>query len=143
MSVSGSSSGARGDAQAAVLDESVTNQRIFRNVLSKGGFAAVALYEKPHLLIDRLREERVDLVVGHKQILMPNEFQVLEEIRGFERDDPLPILVTAYQFTKDEAIAAIQHGADDLIILPFTPEQLMEKVAVVTNGVASNLEDFT
>ena len=125
-----------------MLDESVTNQRIFRNVLGKGGFAAVALYEKAHLLIDRLREERIDLVVGHKQILMPNDFQVLEEIRGLERGHPLPILVTAYQFTRDEAIAAIQHGADDLIILPFTPEQLMEKVAGVTNGVASDLEDF-
>jgi CheY-like chemotaxis protein len=73
---------------------------------------------------------------------MPNDFQVLEQIRGVERDDPVPILVTAYQFTRDEAIAAIQHGADDLIILPFTPEQLMQKVAGVTNGVASNLEEF-
>lgn len=143
MSVSGSSSGARGEAYAAVLDESVTNQRIFRNVLGKGGFQDVALYEQPHELIVLLREERVDLLVGHKQILMPNNFQVLEEIRAVDRDDPLPILVTAYQFTRDEAIAAIQHGADDLIILPFTPEKLMKKVAGVTNGVAANLEDFS
>lgn len=142
MPVSGSSSGARGGPYAAVLDESVTNQRIFRNVLGKGGFQGVALYEQPHKLIEQLREERLDLLVGHKQILMPNDFQVLEEIRGLERDYPLPILVTAYQFTKDEAIAAIQHGADDLIILPFTPDQLMQKVAGVTNGMASNLEDF-
>lgn len=127
----------------AVLDGSVTNRRIFRNVLDRGGFATVHLYGRPKELLDLIEEEPLDLLVAHKQIVTPGAYAVLHEIRETAAVDGLTILVTAYQFTSNEAIEAIRNGADELLLLPFTPEKLMEKVARVTDRTVDGLGDFS
>lgn len=129
-------------ASVAVLDGSVTNRRIFRNVLGKGGFEHVVLVEQASAIVGALEREKCRLLIAQKKMLTQGTFELLRTIRNKFPIERLPILVTAYQFTSREAVDAIRHGASELLLLPFSPDALMRKVDAVTGGAVDDLGNF-
>lgn len=118
-----------------VLQHSVTNQRIFYNVLGKTEYGPVEATADP-LEARRLCGEAEpavliagkDLVAGEEDLLW-QEWTLNEEIR-----DRLAIIVTGYQFTEEEAIRFIREGAHELLILPFQPDRLREKLNTISSA---------
>lgn len=114
-------------SSVAVLTSSVTNERIFRNALGKIGFGPIETFGTTGEFLARLKSQPSDLIVIQKNLLTAGDNHLLEVVR-VDLTLEQPVLVTGYQFSKDEAIELIRRGASELLLLPFNPETLAEKI---------------
>jgi DNA-binding NtrC family response regulator len=117
----------------AVLTHSATNERIFRNALGKIGFGPIDTFGSPGEFLTHLKREPSDLLIIQKKLLSAGEHHLLDVARvdlGLEK----PVLVTGYQFNRDETIELIRRGASELLLLPFNPETLTKKIGNLNMG---------
>lgn len=112
-----------------VLHSSVTNRRIFANVFGKMGGIRVHVYAEESELIDQMDHTVPDLVVIEKKFVYMNDGEFLEEVVRPRVDRDVAVMIAGYQFTKDEAVEVIRKGADELLLLPFSAEHLLERVS--------------
>jgi DNA-binding NtrC family response regulator len=117
-----------------VLQHSVTNQRIFHNVLAKGEHGPIEATADPLEARQLCAQEQPVVLIAGKELVAGEEEVLWNEWEIPEARDRIAIIVTGYQFTRDEAIRFIQEGADELLILPFQPEQLEEKLRAASSA---------
>lgn len=112
-----------------VLQSSPTNRRIFINVLGKEFGAEVRATGKPREALQMLREGEIDVFLGEKPLMTGQQDEpLLEEVWAHPEIDSPPIILTGYQFGQREAVRFIRSGVAGLLILPFKPETLIEKI---------------
>jgi len=76
--------------------------------------------------IDRLQQDKIDVVLTDIKMPQISGIELLKKIREINADIPV-ILMTAYAQI-DVAIDGIKHGAFDFIIKPYKPEHLIYSV---------------
>ena len=115
-----------------VVDDSSTMRRIIKNTLARLGYKDIL--------------EGADGVEGWNQMdsnpdiemlitdwNMPemNGLELVKKVRGDERFVDLPIIMVTTEGGKTEVITALKAGVNNYIVMPFTPQVLKEKLAVV------------
>lgn len=111
-----------------VLQRSLTNQRIFTNVLAKTGYGPV------HLTDSKIQAQKLctngdpGMLIGEKSLRRTEETYLWDDWYEAGNSRQLAVIVTGYQFAEREAVQFIRSGADELLILPFDPDRLLEKV---------------
>jgi two-component system response regulator ResD len=85
--------------------------------------------------IDRVDREAFDLVVLDLMLPEIDGFDVLAHIR--DRDDWLPVVMLTAMGDEEDRILGLEMGADDYMIKPFSPKELVARVkAVLRRAVA-------
>lgn len=117
----------------AVIHRSITQRRIFRNLLRQANCHDIQYFEAAADCMEEMTREKVRCLIVQKKIL-----QEEGSYRGQKTDfssfvASMPVLVVSYQFTQEETIELMRGGADGLLLMPFTPEVLYEKLAPLTN----------
>jgi len=89
-----------------------------------GGFADV---------FSRLERERYDLVVVNSEIEATDTTFLIREVRcGNVHKDPfLVALLVVTRADEPHIKLAMNSGADDILLVPFSPEQLMQRMAII------------
>ena len=119
---------AAGEATEAVpilvVDDDPRMLRFVRDALSKAGYAPLVTGEAEELE-DVIRAERPRLVLLDLLLPRTDGIALMREVR--ERFDLPVIFISAYG--RDETVArALESGADDYLVKPFSPTELVARV---------------
>lgn len=108
-----------------VIDDEANVVLLCRRLLERAGFQ-VLVSTNPTQGLAILERQPVDLMLADIRMPELDGFQLLTLARR-KRPDLAAVIMTGYG-TVDTAIAALKHGADGLILKPFTNDELVENV---------------
>jgi DNA-binding response OmpR family regulator len=121
-----------------VEDDNVIADGMARH-LEAGGFDAVAV-ERGELGLARLRYERPDACVLDLMLPGLDGWELIETVRG--EGIGTPIVVVSARGTEGDRIRALELGADDYLVKPFSMGELVARVrAAVRRGVRAQSPD--
>jgi len=95
--------------------------------LEKEGYPTIEAYDGETAL-ELWRKHRPDLVV--LDILMPH-LDGLSFCREVRKDSNIPIIILSAKSGEDDRIAGLEIGADDYMIKPFSPRELVARIRAV------------
>jgi len=120
-----------------VVDDQPLMHAMLRNILQKIGFKKIFLAADGNEALNILKTENIGLVLT--DLNMPNVtgYELLQKIRqsqsssssvlsSYQKD--LPVIVISCEDEQEKVIKAIQAGADNFIIKPFTVQMVREKI---------------
>ncbi|MBQ6896527.1 MAG: response regulator transcription factor [Oscillospiraceae bacterium] len=97
----------------------------------------VTLVDNGVAAVEECRNSRFDIVI--LDIMMPkmNGFEVAREIRSFSQ---VPIIMLSARGEEYDRIHGFEVGADDYVVKPFSPKELMMRVDVIMRRVAAQAD---
>jgi diguanylate cyclase (GGDEF)-like protein len=110
-----------------VIDDSDLMLNIIRDIIESAGYEAVTASSGKEGL-DLVRKEKPDLVL--LDVIMPemNGFEVCEILRNDDSNNLLPIIILTAKSKDEDKLRGLELGADDYIIKPFNPRELISRV---------------
>jgi DNA-binding response OmpR family regulator len=110
-----------------LIDDSETQRELVRDRLARDGFAVVTA-ENGRDGLRRLYERSPDLVL--LDVVMPelDGWATLERIRDVS---DVPVIMLTGQDEDEERIRGLRSGADDYVVKPFTPDELVARIEAV------------
>jgi two-component system response regulator MprA len=104
---------------------------MMRRVLEVDGYT-VAVADEGDAALDILRRDPVDLLI--LDVMMPgsNGFDVCRTVR---RESALPILMLTARDEAIDKVTGLDCGADDYVVKPFNPDELMARVRALLRRV--------
>jgi two-component system cell cycle response regulator len=116
------------NASILIVDDQQANVQLLEQMLRDAGYASIASTNDPYAVGELHRAKRYDLIL--LDLLMPgmDGFQVMDDLKKFETNGYLPVLVLTAQ--PDHKLRALAAGAKDFIAKPF---DLVEVKARIRN----------
>ncbi|OGJ86503.1 MAG: hypothetical protein A2268_02320 [Candidatus Raymondbacteria bacterium RifOxyA12_full_50_37] len=112
-----------------IVDDSPTMLRILQNTLAKAGFpdSITACHGKDGLL--KLAENRdVDLILSDWNMPEMTGIEFLKNVKADGDTKNIPFIMVTSRNVKEDIMEAVQSGARDYIVKPFTVESIQEKI---------------
>lgn len=113
-----------------IVDSDVMYLKMAQFILKQIGYESV-LVNSGYEGIDKLRSERIDLVLLALEMPDMDGIETLKHIREGNGLENLPVVFTAVSYGKKSTAAAEELGAKGCIRKPFAPDELLEKVTKV------------
>ena len=112
-------------AHILVVDDDPRITDLLRRVLAFEGYS-VAMAATGQEALNRALERPPDLII--LDIMLPglNELEVAQRLR--EAGDSIPILMLTARDTVADRVQGLETGADDYLVKPFAPEELVARV---------------
>ena len=111
------------------VDDQVPNLRLLGQVLTEAGIDVMPANSGSKAL-SRLRAASPDLVVLDLRMPGLSGLDVLREIRADQAWQDLPVILCTAAHEKPTLLRALSSGADDYLLKPFEPEELLSRVAL-------------
>jgi twitching motility two-component system response regulator PilH len=114
-----------------VVDDSKTEQLYITDILNKNGFS-VRTANSAEEALQRLEEEKPDLIL--MDVVMPgqNGFQVTRAITRDPRFADLPVIMCTSKNQETDRVWAMRQGARDYVTKPVDAELLMSKIRALS-----------
>lgn len=109
-----------------IVDDLPANVRLLENMLRNAGYVSITSTMVPGEVCELHRKNHYDLILLDLRMPGMNGFQVIEELKGIEPDDYIPVLVVTAQ--PDQKLRALQAGAKDFISKPFFLDEVLARV---------------
>jgi DNA-binding response OmpR family regulator len=110
-----------------IVDDDRRVIELLQIALEAHGYRVLAAGDGEEAL-DVARRERPDLVVLDVRLPKRSGFEVCNRLRN-DPDDPLvPILIVSAAAEVDSRVQGLTHGADDYLVKPFSPKELVARV---------------
>jgi DNA-binding response OmpR family regulator len=116
-----------------VVDDELKIARLVRDYLTEAGFDVV-LAGSGHAALASARSDQPDLVVLDLGLPGMDGYDVTRSIR---RHSAIPIIMLTARSEETDRIIGLELGADDYVVKPFSPRELVARVKAVlrrTNG---------
>jgi two-component system chemotaxis response regulator CheY len=117
-----------------IADDSSTMRRILINILEEAGFADVVEACDGEEALGQIEVHSPDLVLLDWNMPNLNGLDTLKRIRDREATRTLPVIMVTSEAEKTHVLAAIQAGANNYVVKPFTPDTIREKVESACTG---------
>ncbi|HTR73631.1 MAG TPA: response regulator transcription factor [Solirubrobacterales bacterium] len=133
-SPSASPSGEAPAATVLVVDDEPTIVEIVGRYIERAGFAT---YTAPdgYKALDLATEHRPDLVVLDVMLPGIDGIEVMERLQ--ERPGPpIAVILLTARGEESDRLVGLRHGADDYVVKPFSPAELVARVEAVLRRVA-------
>lgn len=114
-----------------VVDDEPKILRIARDYLERGGFAVLTAGDGPAAL-SAVRISKPDLVV--LDLALPR-MDGLDVTRAIRKDSDVPIIMLTARADETDRLVGLELGADDYIVKPFSPKELVARVRAVLRRV--------
>src|SRR5579871_6182734 len=112
-----------------VVDDEPTIAEVVARYLERAGYGATVATDGPGA-IEAAARSRPDLVVLDLMLPGIDGLEVMRRLRDQDRDRIAVILLTAKSEESDR-IAGLRLGADDYVVKPFSPAELVARVDAV------------
>jgi two-component system, OmpR family, alkaline phosphatase synthesis response regulator PhoP len=110
-----------------VVDDEPKITRLARDYLEQSGFRVLPLGDGPSALA-AARQEKPDLIV--LDLNLPG-MDGLDVCRALRRESSVPIIMLTARVEETDRLIGLELGADDYIVKPFSPRELVARVRAV------------
>jgi two-component system alkaline phosphatase synthesis response regulator PhoP len=114
-----------------VVDDEPKIVKQARDYLERGGFRVIEAADGKTALV-RARGERPDLIV--LDLNLP-EMDGLDVCRALRRESDVPIIMLTARVEETDRLIGLEMGADDYVVKPFSPRELVARVRAVLRRV--------
>ena len=117
--------------RALVIDDSRAIRRILGKMLSEAGFE-VAEAGNGLEALERLEELReVDVALVDWNMPEMNGLEFVQRVRADECRKDIPLIMVTTETEMAQMVRALEAGANEYVMKPFTKETIIEKLALV------------
>jgi two-component system response regulator ResD len=120
-------------ASVLVVDDEETIAEVVARYLERAGYATSVAHDGDRAL-ELAETERPDLVVLDLMLPRIGGLEVMRRLRVDRTDPPAVILLTA-RGEESDRISGLRLGADDYVVKPFSPGELVARVDAVLRRV--------
>jgi two-component system response regulator ResD len=123
-----------------VVDDEPTIVEVVARYLARAGFATREAFDGPGAL-EAAREHKPDLVV--LDVMLPG-FDGIEAMRRLHEQpgEPVPVILLTARAEESDRLIGLRRGADDYVVKPFSPAELIARVeAVLRRAARAGLDD--
>jgi len=110
-----------------IVDDEVKIVELVKAYLEKAGFKTVAAYDGEQAL-ELFRRESPALVL--LDLMLPR-IDGLDVARMIRKDSNVPIIMLTARAEEADRVAGLELGADDYVVKPFSPRELVARVRAV------------
>ncbi len=118
-----------------VVDDEPQIRELMALYLERAGYRTRSLGEGASVL-DEIEENPVDLMVLDLMLPGVDGFTVLRELRASGSE--LPVIVLSARGHESERVTGLQLGADDYVVKPASPREMVARVDAVLRRTRSN-----
>jgi len=111
-----------------IVDDQSTMRNLIKGMLGKMGFSELDEAEDGDVALNKLKQERYDLVISDLHMPRMSGLDLLKETRSIQNIQDTPILMVTTESSKSAVLEAIKWRVNGYIVKPFTPETLGEKL---------------
>lgn len=119
-------------ATILVVDDEPQIRRVMRTTLTAEGYSVIEASNGAEAL-EKLRTERPDLVLLDMNMPVLDGLQACHEIRG---SSEVPIIMLTVRNAEKDKVRALDAGADDYVVKPFSIQELLARVRALLRRVA-------
>jgi two-component system chemotaxis response regulator CheY len=117
--------------QALVIDDSRTVRAIIGKTLHERGLEVVEAGHGAEGL-DRLREHPgIELVLVDWNMPVMNGLEFIQAVRADKANDAIRIMMVTTETEQEQVLRALEAGANEYLMKPFTPEILIAKLSLL------------
>jgi len=110
-----------------VVDDDRVLADVVAFTLRRDGFDVIQAYDGVAGL-QRWRDEQPDLIILDVNMPKMDGFQVCKHIRA---EAETPIILLTVREEEDDIVSGLEFGADDYIVKPFSPRQLVARIKAI------------
>jgi two-component system, OmpR family, response regulator ResD len=112
-----------------VVDDEPTIVEVVARYMARAGYATREAFDGPGALA-AVREQRPDLVV--LDVMLPG-FDGIEVMRQLHElpGDPIAVILLTARAEESDRLIGLRRGADDYVVKPFSPAELVARVEAV------------
>jgi two-component system OmpR family response regulator len=110
-----------------IVDDDPGIRNLMSSFLDKHGYHTDTACD-PFEMRELLAQHRFDLIV--LDVMMPRE-DGLTALRDLQRDDAPPVIMLSAVGTDVDRIVGLEMGADDYVLKPFSPRELIARIKVI------------
>ncbi len=131
-------------ANILVVDDEATVREVVRKYLEHDGFR-VTEAESGTQALDTVRDQHPDLIILDVMLPGADGFTITRALRDTDDhallyvDNAIPIILLTARSSEIDRITGFEVGADDYIVKPFSPRELVARVKAVLRRSASGL----
>ncbi len=114
-------------ARILVVDDERRIVDIVKAYLERDGYEVLAAYDGKSAL-DLARREHPDLII--LDLMLP-EISGWDVCRSLRRESDVPIIMLTARDDASDKIVGLELGADDYVVKPFDPKELVSRVKAV------------
>jgi len=113
-----------------IVDDSPTERYYLTDILVKNGFS-VSTAENGEDALLKIRADRPELIL--MDVVMPgaNGFQVTRSIARDPELSAVPVIICSSKNQETDRIWGMRQGAQDYLVKPVDPEQLLARIAAL------------
>jgi two-component system alkaline phosphatase synthesis response regulator PhoP len=124
-------------AKILIVEDEPQIVRGLRLYLEQNGYTTAAVYDGAQA-IPSFRQEKPDLIL--LDLNLPNRDGV-DICRAIRRDSAVPIIMLTARSDEMDRLIGLELGADDYIVKPFSPREVVARVRAVLRRVGGTLGD--
>lgn len=119
-----------------VVDDSATMRRIVINSLQRIGYKDVAEAGDGQEALDRF-DPSIGFVITDWNMPNMSGIDFVRSLRARPDGASVPVLMVTTRSIKEDILAAVEAGANNYVVKPFTPQVLKEKIDHVLQSAKS------
>jgi len=123
------------DTRFLVVDDMSTMRKIVRTILNQFGYTNIDEAENGKEALAKLKVGNYQFVLLDWNMPEMDGLETLKNIRADEKLKNIPVIMVTAEAKKENVLMAIQAGANNYIVKPFTPEVLKEKIEKVWSAI--------
>jgi two-component system, OmpR family, phosphate regulon response regulator PhoB len=117
-------------ASILVVEDEPAIQELVSFTCSSNGYK-VRRAESVGAAQEAIREELPDLVILDWMLPDRSGIELLRALRGEERTKSLPVIMLTAKSAESDRVSGLDAGADDYVVKPFSPRELMSRMRAV------------
>ncbi len=120
-----------------IVDDELKITRLLRDYLQQAGFRVITATDGPTALAEA-RSERPDMIV--LDLGLPG-IDGLDVTRTLRKTSDVPIIILTARAEESDRIVGLELGADDYLVKPFSPRELVARVRAVLRRVDASVSN--
>lgn len=113
-----------------IVDDESDLLEMLQSIFERAGYTKIATASSGKEALGMFRNHQPDMII--LDVMMPgmDGFTVLKEIR---RISTVPVLMLTARGEADDKFSGFENGADDYLVKPFLPKELLLRVQAILN----------